>query len=147
MKIEPVRKKLTVPVPMDRAFAVFTQKIGSWWPHETHSTGKEHTETVIIEGEVGGRLYEVIDDGTEHDWGAVLVWDPPHQVTLSWFVERGSEIYTEVDVTFEATDDGTVISLEHRNWERLGQPGIELREQYNDGWDPVMALYEKAAVE
>jgi uncharacterized protein YndB with AHSA1/START domain len=141
VNIEPIHKKITVPVTMDKAFAVFTQQIGSWWPHETHSIGLEHTETVIIEEEQGGRLYEIVDDGTEHDWGAVLIWDPPRQVTLSWHVGRGPEVYTEVDVTFEATEEGTVVHLEHRNWERLGDPGVAMRVQYNDGWNPVLARY------
>lgn len=145
MSIEPVRKKITVPATMDDAFAVFTQKIGSWWPHETHSIGGERTKRVIMEGELGGRLYEIVDDGTEHDWGAVLVWDPPRQVTLSWHVSRGPEVYTEIEVTFEASDDGTVVSLEHRHWERLGDEGAALRDEYHKGWDPVLAEYRKAA--
>ena len=145
MSIEPIRKKITVPVPMDEAFGVFTQKIGSWWPHETHSIGGAQTQTVIIEGELGGRLYEVIDDGTEHDWGAVLVWDPPRQVTLSWHVGRDPDVYTEVEVTFAASEDGTVVSLEHRDWDRLGEKGHPLRDQYNDGWDPVLECYVQSA--
>lgn len=145
MSIEPIKKTITVPVSMDQAFGVFTAQIGSWWPHETHSIGGIHTETVIIEEGVGGRLYEVVDDGSEHDWGAVLIWDPPRQVTLSWHVGLGPDVYTEVDVTFEATDGGTIVHLEHRNWERLADKGVAMRAQYDDGWNPVLARYEETA--
>ncbi len=141
MNVEPVRKQVNVPVSMEKAFAVFTQQIGNWWPHETHSIGEEHTETVIIEEREGGRLYEVVDDGTEHDWGAVLIWDPPRQVTLSWRFTGVDGVFTEVDVTFEETAGGTVVNLEHRHWERIGEKAAELRARYHDGWDPVMAKY------
>jgi hypothetical protein len=29
-----VRRAVTVPVPADRAFAVFTEEMSSWWPRE-----------------------------------------------------------------------------------------------------------------
>ncbi len=141
MSIDPIRKQVTVPASMEQAFAVFTQQIGSWWPHETHSIAEIHAETVIMEEHQGGRLYEVVDDGTEHDWGAVLIWDPPRQVTLSWRFGGADGVFTEVDVTFEDTDAGTVVNLEHRHWERIGEKAEELRSQYHDGWDPVVARY------
>ena len=141
MKVKPIRKQVNVPVPMEKAFAFFTQQIGTWWPHETHSIGEVHTETVIMEEQAGGRLYEIVDDGTEHDWGAVLIWDPPRQVTLSWRFGGADGVFTEVDVTFEASDDGTVVNLEHRHWDRIGERAPVLREQYHEGWDPVLARF------
>ena len=145
MTIEPVSKQIKVRVPPEQAFQVFTNQIGSWWPHDTHSIGLDRTKTVILEPHVGGRLYEIFDDGTEHDWGSVLEWEPPHRVTVSWHVSRGPEVFTEVEVQFVAVEGGTEVRLEHRHWERLGAEGVDLRAQYNDGWNPVLDRYVTAA--
>ena len=34
-----VEKSVTVSVPVERAFEVFTAEIGTWWPLHTHSIG------------------------------------------------------------------------------------------------------------
>ena len=49
--------------PADVAFRVFTERIGDWWPLHQKSIsvqddGTGAPETVIMEGSVGGRLYE-----------------------------------------------------------------------------------------
>ncbi|HTN79019.1 MAG TPA: hypothetical protein VMK16_05035, partial [Acidimicrobiales bacterium] len=57
---------VTVPQPLDDAFSLFTDKIGAWWPMATHSIGESRTVDVAFDARNGGRLYERIDDGTEH---------------------------------------------------------------------------------
>ena len=35
-----VRKTIRVPCSVERAFALFTDRITTWWPLETHSLGE-----------------------------------------------------------------------------------------------------------
>ena len=72
VKIEPVRKQLKVGLSVERAFELFTAGIGKWWPLLTHSVGEEQAETCFFEGWVGGRIVEVLKDGTQSEWGKVL---------------------------------------------------------------------------
>jgi hypothetical protein len=51
---------------------------------------------------------------------------------------------TEVEVRFRAEAGETVVELEHRAWERLGQRAAAARASYQEGWDPVLDLYVAA---
>src|SRR5215212_3360179 len=81
----PIQKTVRVPLPVEKAFRLFTAEVGSWWPVVTHSIGGEGVEAVF-DGREGGRLYERAADGSEHDWGEVVAWDPPRAFTLDWRV-------------------------------------------------------------
>ena len=49
-------------------------------------------------------------------------------------------------MTFTPEGEGTVVELEHRNWEQAGAGGAEMRDAYDGGWELVLAPFaEKAA--
>jgi uncharacterized protein YndB with AHSA1/START domain len=138
---DPIRKQLQVRIAPERAFRLFTAEMGSWWPLDTHSRADDDqtTKDVVFEEETGGRIYEIMTDGTEASWGRVTTWDPPSRVVFDW---RPSDEgpFTEVDVRFSATEGGgTLVDLEHRGWERLGDRAAEAREAYasDTGWGLV----------
>ena len=79
---EPVRKSITVRANADHAFRVFTEGFDSWWPRG-HHIGKSPLKKAIIEGKAGGRCYSEQMDGTECDWGRILVWDPPRRFVMA----------------------------------------------------------------
>jgi hypothetical protein len=37
MSMEPIRRSVTVALDRERAFTLFTEDMGSWWPVEMHS--------------------------------------------------------------------------------------------------------------
>ncbi len=76
--IPAIRGTVTVGVPVERAFRVFTDSFGTWWPAEYH-IGQTDMAEAILEPREGGRWYEKGVDGSECDWGRVLAWEPPHQ--------------------------------------------------------------------
>ena len=83
-----IRKTVTVKAPIDRAFAVFASRMGEWW-HKEHSIAKDTMQVdVVIEPHAGGRWYEKGADGSEHSWGKVLAYDPPHRLVLAWQLTR-----------------------------------------------------------
>jgi hypothetical protein len=63
---------------------------------------------VVIEPRAGGRWFERGVDGSECDWGRVLLWDAPNRVMLMWQLsaqfQLDRSIETEVDVRFTAID-------------------------------------------
>ncbi|HYJ60218.1 MAG TPA: SRPBCC domain-containing protein [Actinomycetota bacterium] len=143
MNVEPIRKRLRVPIEPTDAFRLFTVDMGSWWPYATHSRAEEEQTVaqVVFEEGAGGRIYEIMTDGTEGYWGTVTAWEPPYRVVFDWRPnDRVGQPYTEVDVTFMPGDDGgTVVELEHRGWERLGEQAEEARKEYaaDTGWGLV----------
>jgi uncharacterized protein YndB with AHSA1/START domain len=140
-----VEKSVTVSVPVERAFEVFTAEIGTWWPLRTHAVDTERSETVVMEGRVGGRLYERTPSGEEHVWGTLLAWEPPNRIVYSWHPGRGEETAQEVEITFSPEGDGTRVDIRHYGWEKLGDRLEETIASYNEGWDKVIAVYARAA--
>ena len=140
-----VEKSVTVSVPVERAFEVFTAEIGTWWPLRTHAVDTERSETVVMEGRVGGRLFERTPTGEEHVWGTLVGWEPPNRIVYSWHPGRGEETAQEVEITFSPEAEGTRVDIRHYGWEKLGDRLEETIASYNEGWDKVIAVYARAA--
>lgn len=140
-----VEKSVTVSVPVERAFEVFTAEIGTWWPLRTHAVDTERSETVVMEGRVGGRLFERTPTGEEHVWGTLVAWEPPNRIVYSWHPGRGEETAQEVEITFSPEAEGTRVDIRHYGWERLGDRLEKTIASYNEGWDKVIAVYARAA--
>jgi uncharacterized protein YndB with AHSA1/START domain len=141
-----IRKAVTVGVPVETAFRVFTEEVGSWWPLATKSVGQAEAEKLVIEPREGGRVYERVRSGEEHDWGVILEWQPPHRLVFTWHPGRGPETSQEVEVRFAASSgDETLVELEHRGWERLVETAEEIPDHYESGWEEVLSRYVEAA--
>jgi uncharacterized protein YndB with AHSA1/START domain len=143
--IAPLVKEVTVAVPVERAWTVFTNEIDAWWPASTHSIEPDRVREIVVEARAGGRIVERWEDGTECSWGEIDVCEPPHRLRFSWHPYLDDRAATEVEVTFTAAEGGTIVRLEHRHWERLGAvQGAESRAQYDPGWDFVLGRYAEA---
>lgn len=123
-----VRQQVRVAVPVDRAFAIFTEQFDKIKPREHNMLAVPIAESVF-ETHVGGRIYDRGEDGTICAWARVLSFEPPHRFVISWDItprwqiETDPERCSEVEVRFTADDAGTLVELEHRYLDRHG-----------DGW-------------
>jgi uncharacterized protein YndB with AHSA1/START domain/uncharacterized protein YciI len=137
--VPPVRRQVVVPAGAEVAFAVFTDEIGSWWPVDLgHSVFGAGAAVNVRDRQV----VETSPDGQEEAvWGTILDWEPPRRLRMTWHPGRGPEVVTEVEVRFEpVAGDQTLVTLEHRGWERLGDP-LAARRGYNVGWPTVLDRY------
>lgn len=139
---------------VERAFGVFTEEMGAWWPLETHSIAvdqglEQRAETLRVETRQGGRIEEVLDDGSTRGWGGIDEWEPPSRVVFSWKPNDLPTPPTEVEVRFSAEGQGTRVDLEHRGWERLGGVAEEIHPLYSSegGWTMVLGRYANLADE
>jgi uncharacterized protein YndB with AHSA1/START domain len=149
----PVRKTVTVKTSAERAFQVFTEGFDTWWPR-SHSIGGLPLKKAVIETKVGGRCYQESVDGTECDWGRVIVWEPPRRFVLAWQLnaewqyEPDIAQASEVEVRFTPESDGsTRVDLEHRHFERHGAAGGVIRSGVDspNGWGSLLALFAETA--
>lgn len=146
----PVRKSIRVKAAREHAFRVFTQ--WRWWPKE-HSVlkSKSPQTSVTSEPRAGGRWYERGADGSECDWGRVLVWDAPNRIVMTWQIngrfEPDPDLRTEVEVNFIAEGEFTRVELEHRHLERAGDTAEMMRAAIDSpgGWARLLQLYAEAA--
>ena len=139
--IEPVSKTVEVSCSVEKAFRIFTAGINTWWPLTTHSVGQADGEGCFFEEKLGGRIYETDNDGTVHLWGTVTAWEPPFRVVFSWHPGREASTAQEVEFIFIGVPSGTRVELEHRNWEILGDPALEIRSGYESGWVVVLESF------
>ena len=86
--VAPVLKTITVNVSVERAFDVFTAGFDSWWPR-SHNICQSPMEKALIETFVGGRCYQRSIDGSECDWGRVIVVGTAASIRSRVAVERG----------------------------------------------------------
>jgi len=148
-----VRRSIVVEAPQERAFTVFTERMSTWWPLETHHIGEQKAEAAVVEPRAGGRWYERAADGTECEWGRVIAWKPPERVVFGWHLgpewkyDPDEALATEVEVRFVVEGPTTTrVELEHRGFERLGERADELRIPVagEGGWSGLLELFSKA---
>ena len=78
-----VHASIVVDAPIERAFSVFTQEIGSWWNPDHHIIEGELAE-MVFEPREGGHVYDRGVDGSECRWARVLAFEPPTRIVISW---------------------------------------------------------------
>ena len=144
-----VRTAIVVDVPIERAFAVFTEDFGAFKPAEHNLLGVEIAETVF-EPRVGGYLYDRGVDGSECRWARVLAYEPPHRVLLSWDISPHWQLETdpqktsEWEVSFIAeAPERTRVEIEHRGLDRHGEGWEGVREGVagDQGWPLYLQRY------
>ena len=149
--IAPVRHSVTVPISAERAFTLFTDGFNTWWIG--HHIGEADLAEAVIEPRADGRWYERGVDGTECDWGKVLVYEPPSRLVMTW--QLNSEFTydpdlshaSEVELRFTEANGETTVEFEHRHLERLGAGAEDLAKSIaaEGGWPGILDLYVKAA--
>jgi uncharacterized protein YndB with AHSA1/START domain len=99
----------------------------------------------VLEGRVGGRIFERTPDGQEWDWGEVTAWEPPARLVYLWHLKRDRAEATEVEIRFVSpTDDATRVDIEHRGWVVLGTEGQTWRDRNMGGWATLLPHYQSA---
>jgi uncharacterized protein YndB with AHSA1/START domain len=147
----PVRQSVLVRSDRRHTFDTFVHTIGIWWPVTPFSAGKDRVRDVTFERRPGGRVFETWQDGTEVDWGEVLVWEPPARFVMTWDMAAA---VTEVELTFTELGPAlTRVAVEHRGWEQLTDeqlaedcalPGGYLGGAYRAGWARILQCFAVA---
>jgi uncharacterized protein YndB with AHSA1/START domain len=144
-----VRRQIVVDAPIERAFAVFTERFGDFKPPE-HNLLQAPIAQTVFEPRVGGHIYDRAIDGTECRWSRILAYEPPDRVVFSWDigptwqVETDTDLTSEVEVRFVAeTPHRTRLELEHRHIERHGPgwPSVSEGIDSDGGWPLYLIRY------
>jgi uncharacterized protein YndB with AHSA1/START domain len=141
--IEPIQLEFTVACSPEHAFELWTARTSMWWPHG-HSVSAVPGLAITFEPRAGGRIYERAPDGAEHDWGEILRWNPPTQLSYLWHLRQDRADASEVEITFRPHGAATTVLIVHRAWERLGARGREVRQRNERGWAGLVPHYVAA---
>jgi len=148
----PVRQSVLVRSSRAHTFETFVGELGTWWPVNPFSAGKDRVRDVTVERRVGGRVYETWADGTQVDWGELLAWEPPERFAMTWTIVS---VLTQVELTFAELGPAlTKVSVVHSGWEKLSDeqlaqdcalPGGYLGGSFDKGWALILERLAAAA--
>jgi uncharacterized protein YndB with AHSA1/START domain len=113
-----------VLVPPTEAFRIFTEEIDGWWRAGMRYRIGQRRSVVCLEPKLGGRLFESFEtaagDPKVKETGRVTCWEPPARLILEWrAVNFAPDEKTEVEVVFEPSPSGTLVTVCHRGWSKL----------------------------
>ena len=141
--MEPLELVFDVACSPQHAFDTWALDTARWWP-ASHSVSTDPGLVVTLEPWVGGRIFERTPTGDEHDWGEVLVWEPPERLAYLWHLRQDRDDATRVEITFSGSEERTTVRIVHSGWERLGARGSDLRDRNRAGWDGLLPRFVEA---
>lgn len=142
--MDPIVVEFDVKASASHAFDIWTSKPSMWWPR-SHTMTRDPDLTVVFEAFEGGRIYERGSDGSEHEWGEVLVWDPPVRVGYLWHLFFDRSEATEITVTFAEIENGSRVRLVQTGFEKLDdEVGTERRRRTSYAWLELTGHYRAA---
>ncbi|OYW26855.1 MAG: ATPase [Caulobacter sp. 12-67-6] len=113
---------LRIKAPPVRVFEAFTREIALWWRPNSLFAFTPRSPGVMAFEDVEGarRLVERLASGKVFEVGKVRVWEPGQRLVVGWRQATfAPEMDTEVEVRFEAVEDGTRVTVEHRGWDSV----------------------------
>ena len=118
------RATVTVAVPPERAFRLFTEEINLWWRRGPRFRNVRGDQGIIcMEPRVGGRVFESMGSAANEiviEVGQVIVWEPPLRLVFEWRASNFAPTErTEVEVAFAPSPSGTRVTVEHRGWSAI----------------------------
>jgi hypothetical protein len=131
-----ITKSVVLRCDPERAFSLFTEHAGQWWPADRRHTG-DATSTIRIEAT--GRFFERANDGTEVELGAVRLFAKASRLVLDWYPGTDREHATEVDVRFDAVENGTRVTVTHDTGGASADVFARNAPAYARSWDLVLA--------
>jgi uncharacterized protein YndB with AHSA1/START domain len=112
-----------VRLPPSETFRLFTEEIDSWWRGGLRYRIGKRRSVVHLQPKLGGRLFESFetDAGAKvKETGRITCFEPPSRLVLEWrAVNFAPDESTEVEVLFEASPSGTLVSVCHRGWSKI----------------------------
>jgi uncharacterized protein YndB with AHSA1/START domain len=151
------RVSVLVKVPPAEAFRIFTEEIDSWWRGGLRYRLGKQRSVVHLEAKLGGRLFESFETAAGpklKEAGRVTCFEPPGRLVLEWrAVNFAPDEKTEVEVLFEPSPSGTLVSVCHRGWSKLradhpvrhGQDAPAFLRSMGSWWGDLMtSLRERA---
>jgi uncharacterized protein YndB with AHSA1/START domain len=136
--------EVSIRAPRERVWAALVDETTNWWPRDFFSA--ENPEGFVIEGQLGGKVYESWIGGGGVLWGTVVVWSPGYRMTWA------CEMYPDWTgpgrsfVTFDLEERGveTIIKVSDSG---LCISASQAATSLGSGWQKLIGTHFKSYVE
>ena len=140
-------QNIEINADVEKVFSAYVDKINEWWPRQgednRYSWPPEGVEPkdILFEAKLGGRYYERFADGSEFVIGQITEYDPPHKLSYTW---QGRDWPGDslIQVRFEASGGGTLLSLTHSGFEIFGEDADTIAEGYSMGTKEILGIFQ-----
>lgn len=144
--LDPITKTIEVPCNQKKAFSIFINEMGSWWPLDKRSMSMKKcgkpAKSLRVEPKQGGKIVEIDHDDTEHLWGTIKSYHPHDSISMDFHMGLPAETASLVEVRFTVLDnERTQVELTQSNWEAFGEMAEMMRGGYGSGW---VIIFEQA---
>jgi DNA-binding transcriptional ArsR family regulator/uncharacterized protein YndB with AHSA1/START domain len=137
-----IEQEVTIAAPVSRVYRAIIQDLQSWWGAPYHLT--HNPQALIIEPQVGGRLYEQGEKGAAL-WGIVQSIEEDDHIVFEGRMGMLGAIFGVLTIVVEPAEaDGTLVKLTHR---AIGDVSEDSQSGYAMGWDDLIGTRLKAFVE
>ncbi len=126
----------------ERAFSLFTERAGEWWPAERRHT-RDAKSTIRIEKT--GRFYERSTAGVEVELGIVRLYEPASRLVLDWYPGTSAAQPTHVEVRFEPDGAATRVTINHGPGPASAELYLQRAAAYEASWTRVLDAWQGAA--
>ena len=140
MTVAPIRREILVAAPADRAFELFTGRIGDWWPLARF--GVFGDGTVAFEGSTPGDRRLSSGPVTGCRCGprspSGIRPEPSASPGIRAPTPRGRPLFESPSAT---EGEQTLVTVEHSGWDVLADPELAAAaaNEYGQGWPGVLA--------
>lgn len=137
-----VEQEVFIQAAPAQVFAALTTTPAAWWGAPYLIT--DNPKTIKLEPRVGGRFFEVSNDGGGYLWAVVTAFRPGAALELTGPLGMANAVHSVLNLQVEAKDAGTIVKLSHR---AMGEISPEQQANYNAGWQDLIGARLKRFVE
>lgn len=130
-----ITRSVVLACSRERAFALFTTEISTWWPAARRHTGDPASSITLG---ADGEFFKVATDGRRVELGRVTRWAEPETIVLDFYPGTGPEAPTEATITFIPVDGGTRVQVDHRPIAESRHLFDDVAPRYESSWELVL---------
>ena len=142
-------QSIQIAASPEKVFRAYVERINDWWPWQGKNNryswapeGIEPSEIHFVP-KLGGRYYERFKDGSEFVIGHITQYEPPHKLAFSWAGRDWPPGESLFELSFDANDDGTQLTLTHSGFEIFGEEAAEMVQGYTMGSAEILDFFTK----
>ncbi|WP_417484512.1 SRPBCC family protein [Maricaulis salignorans] len=124
-----ITKTLFLKAPAAHVWKFLTQadRLAEWF----HRGGAD----LVAKGEYSLLSNTLGKEGAKMCWGQVIEFDPPHRLVHTFTHDHLKGVETLCSWTLTEAEGGTVLTLEHTGWEKVGEGTFAMAANHDAGWD------------
>ncbi len=138
-----VQEAIAIRASKQKVFEAYVGHINRWWPRQgtyrySFAPAGREPRHIVFERGLGGRFYEVFDDGSELVIGHITRWDPPNRLGYTWR-DPSWPGQTDVSVSFIEENGVTTVTVTHSGFGAAGVPAVGAG--YHTGLVEILAAF------